>query len=153
MDTFVQLLSQWGCLGMFISALLAGSVLPFSSEAVLVACVGLGLDPVLAALSATAGNVLGGLTCYWMGHLGKLSWIENVFKVKRERLDSATRFVQGRGSWMAFFGFLPLMGSAILIVLGLMRARVLPVTFYMALGKALRYAILVAAMVGLIQAF
>ena len=58
---------------MFLSAFLAGTVLPFSSEAVLLACVGCGLDPVMSVLSTTAGNVLGGLTCYGIGHLGKWS--------------------------------------------------------------------------------
>ena len=46
MDTFLQLLTDWGYFGMFLSAFLAGTILPFSSEAVLLACVGLGLDPV-----------------------------------------------------------------------------------------------------------
>ena len=153
MDAFVQLLTDWGYWGMFVSALLAGSVLPFSSETVLVACIGLGLDPVVATLSATAGNVLGGLTCYGIGHLGKLDWIEKYFKVRREQLDKASRFIRGRGSWMAFFGFLPLLGSAILIVLGLMRSRVLPVALFMAFGKFLRYAVLVAATLGVIHSF
>lgn len=49
---------------MFLSAFLAGTILPFSSEAVLLACVGLGLDPVWSTIATTAGNVLGGLTCY-----------------------------------------------------------------------------------------
>ena len=76
MDTMLQFLTEWGYWGMFISAFLAGTVLPFSSEAVLLACIGLGLDPVLSTLSTTAGNALGGLTCYWIGHLGKMEWIE-----------------------------------------------------------------------------
>ena len=39
MDALVQFLIDWGYLGMFFSALLAGSVVPFSSEAVLAALV------------------------------------------------------------------------------------------------------------------
>lgn len=153
MDAFVQLLTEWGYWGMFVAAFLAGSVLPFSSETVLVACIGLGLDPVSATLWATAGNVLGGLTCYWMGHLGKLDWIERYFKVKHEQIEKASRFVRGRGAWIAFFGFVPLMGSAILIVLGLMRSRAWAVALFMAIGKFLRYAVLVAAMQGIIHSF
>ena len=84
MDAFLQLLTDWGYAGMFISAFLAGTILPFSSEAVLLACVGLGLDPVWSTISTTAGNALGGITCYWIGHLGKIEWIEN----HRIRLDA-----------------------------------------------------------------
>ena len=68
MDAFLHYLTEWGYIGMFISAFLAGTILPFSSEAVLLACIGLGLDPVWSTISTTAGNALGGLTCYWIGH-------------------------------------------------------------------------------------
>lgn len=56
MDTFLQLLTEWGYIGMFLSAFLAGTILPFSSEAVLLACVGLGLDPIWSTISTTAGT-------------------------------------------------------------------------------------------------
>ena len=144
MDAFIQFLTEWGYWGMFLSAFLAGTILPFSSEAVMLACVGLGLDPVLSTLATTAGNALGGLTCYWIGHLGKMEWIEKYFRVDHKQLEKATRFIHGRGSWMAFFSFLPIIGDAVLIALGLMRANVWIVTFSMTLGKLARYAILVA---------
>ena len=144
MDAFIQFLTEWGYWGMFLSAFLAGTIQPFSSEAVMLACVGLGLDPVLSTLATTAGNALGGLTCYWIGHLGKMEWIEKNFREDHKQLEKATRFIHGRGSWLAFFSFLPIIGDAVLIALGLMRANVWIVTFSMTLGKLARYAILVA---------
>lgn len=152
MDAFIQLLTDWGYVGMFLSAFLAGTILPFSSEAVLLACIGLGLDPVASTLATTAGNALGGLTCYWIGHLGKMEWIEKYFKVDQKQMDKATRFIHGRGSWMALFSFLPVIGDAILIVLGLMRANIWIVAVSMIAGKLLRYALLVAAALGIIHA-
>lgn len=152
MDAFIQLLTDWGYVGMFLSAFLAGTILPFSSEAVLLACIGLGLDPVASTLATTAGNALGGLTCYWIGHLGKMEWIEKYFKVDQKQMDKATRFIHGRGSWMALFSFLPVIGDAILIVLGLMRANIWIVAVSMIVGKLLRYALLVAAALGIIHA-
>ena len=62
-DSMIQLLIEWGLPGMFIAALLAGSVVPFSSEVVLVALVQLGLPPVACLVSATLGNTAGGMTC------------------------------------------------------------------------------------------
>lgn len=152
MDAFIQLLTDWGYVGMFLSAFLAGTILPFSSEAVLLACIGLGLDPVASILATTAGNALGGLTCYWIGHLGKMEWIEKYFKVDQKQMDKATRFIHGKGSWMALFSFLPVIGDAILIVLGLMRANIWIVAVSMTAGKLLRYALLVAAALGIIHA-
>lgn len=152
MDAFIQLLTDWGYVGMFLSAFLAGTILPFSSEAVLLACIGLGLDPVASTLATTAGNALGGLTCYWIGHLGKMEWIEKYFKVDQKQMDKATRFIHGKGAWMALFSFLPVIGDAILIVLGLMRANIWIVAVSMTAGKLLRYALLVAAALGIIHA-
>lgn len=142
MDTVLQFLLDWGYLGMFIGAFIAGSILPFSSEVVLAAGITLGLDPILCIISSTIGNVAGGMTCYWMGHLGNMEWIEKYFHVKKEKLDKASRFVHGKGAWMGFFGFIPILGSAISIVLGLMRANILIVLISMTIGKILRYAIL-----------
>lgn len=50
-DTLVQLLIDWGYVGLFISALLAGSIIPFSSEIVMVALVKVGLSPALCVYS------------------------------------------------------------------------------------------------------
>ena len=96
-DSMIQLLIEWGLPGLFISALLAGSIVPFSSELVLVALVKLGLPPIACLISATLGNTVGGMTCYYMGRLGKVSWIEKYFKVKKEKVDKMVKFLQGKG--------------------------------------------------------
>ena len=90
-DSTIQLLIEWGLPGLFISALLAGSIVPFSSELVLVALVKLGLPPTACILAATLGNTAGGMTCYYMGRLGKISWIEKYFKVKKEKVDKMVK--------------------------------------------------------------
>ena len=65
MDAFIETVSQilidWGYPGLFISALLAGSIVPFSSEIVLLGLVKLGLDPTLCLISASLGNTAGAL--------------------------------------------------------------------------------------------
>ena len=94
-DSAIQLLIEWGLPGLFISALLAGSIVPFSSELVLVALIKLGLPPIACLLSATLGNTAGGMTCYYMGRLGKIAWIEKYFKVKKEKVDKMVNFLQG----------------------------------------------------------
>lgn len=138
-----ELLVTYGYWGMFVSALLAGSVLPFNSEVVIGALKVAGLDPWLLLLAGTAGNVAGGLFNYWIGTLGRLDWIEKYLGIKEEKIQRAQRFMRGRGAMMAFFAFLPIIGSAITVALGLMRAN-LPVTVAsMTTGKFLRYAIIV----------
>lgn len=155
MDHFIQLITQlfveWGYLGLFVSAFVAGSILPFSSEVVMVILVKMGLDPAICVLSATLGNTLGGMSCYWIGHIGKPEWIRKYLKVDQAKLDKATRFMGGKGAWMAFFAFLPYIGEAIAIVLGLMRSNVWITTLSMFAGKLLRYVLMLAALKGLVD--
>ena len=151
METITQLLIDWGYLGLFISALLAGSIIPFSSELVMVALVKVGLSPAVCVLAATLGNTLGGTTCYYMGHLGKTDWIEKYFKVKKEKIEKTQRFLQGKGALMAFFAFLPFVGEAIAIALGFMRSNVFLTTTSMFAGKLLRYIAMLLALQGAIS--
>lgn len=150
-DALVQILIDWGYPGLFVSALLAGSIVPFSSELVMVALVKVGLSPVMCVLAATLGNTVGGMTCYYMGRLGKTDWIEKYFKVKKEKIDKTQRFLQGKGALMAFFAFLPFVGEAIAIALGFMRSNVYLTTASMFVGKLVRYIVMLLALQGIIS--
>lgn len=145
METLTQIFVDWGYWGMFLAAFVAGSAIPFASEAVLALLVGLGLDPVWCVAAATCGNTLGGMTCYWIGRLGKSEWIVRYLHVGEEKLDRAMRFLGGRGAAMGFFAFLPYIGTAIAIALGLMRSNQWITAASMFVGKALRYAVIAFA--------
>lgn len=143
MDAFVAFLIDWGYWGMLVSAFLAGSILPFSSEAVMVGLIAAGLQPVPLLLYGTAGNVLGAMLNYGVGRLGRIDWIERFLHIKREKLDRAQRFLEGRGAWIAFFAFVPVIGDVFTVALGLMRSNFPITVISIAIGKFLRYALLV----------
>ena len=147
-DTLIQLLIDWGYAGLFMSALLAGSIVPFSSELVMIALVKVGLSPAICVLAATLGKTAGGMTCYYMGRLGKTDWIEKYFKIKKKKIDKMQRFLQGKGALMAFFAFLPFVGEAIAIALGFMRSNVTLTVFSMFVGKLIRYIVMLLALQG-----
>ena len=152
MEAVTQFFIDWGYLGLFLSAFIAGSILPFSSEAVMIVLTRMGLDPVWCVVAATAGNTLGGMTCYWIGTLGKSEWITRL-GVSEKQLARARRFLAGRGALMAFFAFLPTIGEAIAIVLGLMRSNVWLTGGSMLAGKALRYIVVLATFEGAASLF
>ncbi|MBQ1965028.1 MAG: DedA family protein, partial [Tidjanibacter sp.] len=81
-------LLELGYLGLFLGAFLAATVVPFSSDVLLVGMLALGGSPVMTVVMASLGNWTGGLTTYWLGRLGKWEWIERWFKVTRERLEA-----------------------------------------------------------------
>lgn len=142
MDILTAILQEYGYWGMFASAFLAGSVLPFSSEAVMLGLL-TKLDAWPLIVYGTAGNVLGGILNYYIGRLGKTEWIEKYLKIKQEKIAKAERFMAGRGAWMGFFAFVPILGSAITVTLGLMRANPVITFLSIAIGKFLRYFLLV----------
>ena len=142
MGALIDILIDFGYWGMLAAAFLAGSFFPFSSEAVMTALVAVGFDPVQLTIYATIGNVAGGLFNYGVGRMGRLDWIEKYLHVSKESLDKATKFMGGHGAWMGFFAFVPILGSAITICLGLMRANIIISVISITLGKFIRYAIL-----------
>ena len=128
---------------MLVSDFLAGSFFPFSSEVVMSGLQAAGLEPIQLVLYGSIGNVLGSMFNYGVGRMGKLEWIEKYLHVKKESLDKAQNFMADRGAWMGFFAFLPLLGSAITIVLGLTRANIVISVISITIGKVLRYVLLV----------
>jgi len=142
-DGFIELLTSYGYWGMFLAAFLAGSFFPFSSEAVMVGLMAAGLDPWVLMIYGTSGNVLGSVVNYCIGRMGKTEWFEKYLHVKPESMKKARRFMRGHGAWMGFFAFVPLLGSAITILLGLMRANPVITFISITLGKLFRYIILI----------
>lgn len=144
-DTLTLLLQQYGYWGMLLAAFLAGSFFPFSSEAVMLGLLAAGLHPIPLVVYGTIGNVAGSLFNYAVGRMGHLEWIEHYLHVKKHDIDKAQHFMAGHGAWMGFFAFLPIIGSAITITLGLMRANFLISLISITLGKTLRYIILMVS--------
>ena len=143
MSWIIDFLMSWGYWGMLVSAFLAGSFFPFSSEVVMSGLQAAGLEPIQLVLYGSIGNVLGSMFNYGVGRMGKLEWIEKYLHVKKESLDKAQNFMADRRAWMGFFAFLPLLGSAITIVLGLTRANIVISVISITIGKVLRYVLLV----------
>ena len=149
----MDILISWGYFGLFVATFLAGSILPFSSELVLSGLLAAGSDSFWCLIAATAGNFLGGMTCYYIGHLGKIEWIEKYLKVNEKKLQKALTFLHGKGAFMAFFTFVPLVGDLLAVGLGYMRANVFITSVSMLTGKFLRYLIWIQVTYEIINLF
>ena len=149
MEFLTDILLGYGYWGMLLAAFLAGSFFPFSSEAVMLALLAAGLDPWPLVVYGTIGNVLGSAVNYGVGRMGRLDWIERYLHISQQSMQRAETFMAGRGALMGFFAFLPVLGSAITILLGLMRANI-PLSFLsITAGKLLRYLLLIYSVVAL----
>lgn len=143
MDTVIDYLIDYGYWGMFVAAFIAGSVFPFSSETVMAGLQLAGLDPLHLLIWGTIGNVAGSMFNYYVGRLGRLEWIEKYLHVKKEKVISTQHWMETRGAWMGVLCFLPILGSAIAVTLGFMRANPWVSLVSIFIGKVVRYAILV----------
>lgn len=138
----MHILEGYGYWGMTIAAFLAGSVFPFSSEAVMVSLQIAGLEPWPLFLSASVGNVAGSMFNYYVGRLGRLEWIEKYLHIKREKVLRTQAWMENRGVWMGTLCFLPIIGSALSVAMGYMRANPYKSFVAISIGKTVRYGIL-----------
>ena len=134
---------------MFAAAFLAGSFVPFSSEAVMTALVVVGLNEWLLLIYSTLGNTLGGMFNYGVGLLGSDTWIYRLFHLRQDRLERAKKQIRRHGAWMGLLAWLPFLGSVITIALGLLRVSLWRSALTVTLGKVARYILLAFLLQGL----
>ncbi|MGX5826335.1 YqaA family protein [Mesorhizobium sp. 43Arga] len=130
---------------LFISAFLAATVLPISSEAVLAGLVVSGRgDPWLLLMLATIGNTLGSVMNWVLGRgidgLRNSRW----FPVTADRYEQARRTFRRFGEWTLLFAWLPVVGDALTLAAGAARVNLGVFVALVATGKAARYAVIVA---------
>lgn len=153
MEQLSEILIGYGPWGMFISAFLAGSILPFSSEPVMVALLAVGGNPWALFFAASAGNTLGGVTCYYIGRTASPEWVQRTFRIKKKHMERARALVSRWGAWMGFLCWFPVIGEAILVALGIMRSHPLATNVAMFVGRTLRYAAVLFSALGIARFF
>ncbi len=133
--------------GLFVSAFLAATLIPGSSEAALAGALLLFPGSVVALVTvATAGNTAGAVLNWFLGRffidlVGK-RW----FPVTARRLEQAAGLFNRYGSWPLLFSWLPLVGDPMTVAAGALRVRLLVFLPLVLIGKAARYAVVAAAM-------
>ncbi|AZO61843.1 DedA family protein [Mesorhizobium sp. M1A.F.Ca.IN.022.07.1.1] len=126
---------------LFVSAFLAATVLPVSSEVVLVGLLATGRgDPALLFTVATIGNTLGSVVNWILGRgidaLRSKQWIP----ITPRQFERASRMFRRYGAWTLLFAWLPVVGDAFTVVAGAARVRLALFVVLVGLGKAARYA-------------
>lgn len=148
MDWLISLFSEYGYVGMGLLAFLSGSIVPITSEVLLIFFLGVGLNAVLLTIVATAGNTLGGICCYFIGMIADKEKSFKMFKITPRRMQRADRIIQRYGYWAAFISFVPVLGETLLILLGVMRVSWWKVAIVMAIGKLVRYTFITLSYLG-----
>ena len=138
-----------GYVGLFLSALLAATVLPFSSEAVLVGLMAArDYDMIWLWFLASLGNVLGAAVNWGLGRFC-LRWQDRRwFPVDKEKLDRAGRWFSRYGVWSLLLAWVPFIGDPLTFAAGVLRVNFWLFLLLVSIGKAGRYAVVILAAQG-----
>ncbi|MFB6326386.1 MULTISPECIES: YqaA family protein [Pantoea] len=124
---------------MFGSSFLSATLLPGSSEALLIAFLIAKKTSVYGLLlAASLGNTLGGLTNIIIGRLLPL-------KRQGRWHDTAMTWLHRLGPAALLFSWLPVIGDLLCVLAGWLRFAWLPAMLFLAVGKTLRYIVIATA--------
>ena len=134
---------------LFSSSFLSATLLPGGSEVNLVYLLGTTETTAATLIAvATLGNTLGGFTNYGLGALAargiRISYFE------KEHRQSALDKVRRHGSWVLLLAWVPFLGDPLCLAAGYVRTRFWETLAFMAIGKCLRYVVLVYLATGFI---
>jgi membrane protein YqaA with SNARE-associated domain len=134
-----QFSAEAGLSGLFLASFLAATLLPGGSELVLAAILHRHPEQAAAAwLLATTGNTLGGMTTYAMGRL-----------IPQKLAPEKSALAERHGAPILLLAWAPLIGDALCAAAGWLRLPWLPCVLWMALGKGVRYAVIIAGVAAL----
>ena len=135
-------LSSLGYVGLFLSAFLAATILPLSSEVVLGTLYSSGLSALNLLIVASLGNVLGSLVNYVLGlKYGKVIAIKWL-RIKESTFERASDIYMKWGKWSLLLAWVPVIGDPITLVAGTLRTHFVFFLFCIAFCKTARYAVL-----------
>ena len=142
----MDFLLHYGLAGLFLAGFLSGSIFPFNSEAVMTVLILAGINAVSCLVVATLGNMLGGISIYYLGYLGNIKWIEKYAKVKEAKIQAILPRLNKYGPPIATLSFVPVIGDVVILGLGFFRISPLLTTVFMFIGKVGRYAFIIWVM-------
>ena len=140
-----------GYLGLFLSALVAATMLPMQSEVVLAGLLALGDQPAWALIAvATAGNVLGAVVNWLLGryfeHFRDRRW----FPVRESQLDRFQRMYHRWGRWSLLLSWAPFIGDPLTVIAGVLREPLWSFTLIVLVAKLGRYLVVAGLTLGVL---
>jgi membrane protein YqaA with SNARE-associated domain len=131
--------------GLFFSALIAATLLPMQSEAVLAGLiVASKQSPVLLIVVASLGNILGAVINWLMGRGIERFKDRTWFPAKGAVLERAQNWYSRYGKWSLLLSWLPIIGDPLTVIAGVMREPLRTFIVLVAIGKITRYIFIAA---------
>ncbi|HYF29494.1 MAG TPA: YqaA family protein [Chitinophagaceae bacterium] len=130
-------------IGLFLAALLAATIIPAQSEAVLVGLLIAGkYNPWLLVGVASLGNVLGSIINWLLGYGIQQLKHKKWFPIKPASLERAIAWYQRWGRWSLLLSWVPIIGDPLTVAAGVMREKLWIFIVLVTIAKAGRYCVL-----------
>ena len=138
-------------LGLFLSALIAATLLPAQSEVVLAGLLVLGEQSVWALIAvATVGNVLGSVINWVLGryieHFRGRRW----FPVCESQFDRFQRMYHRWGRWSLLLSWAPFIGDPLTVIAGVLREPLWSFVLIVLVAKLGRYLVVAGLTLGIL---
>ncbi|WP_029057187.1 YqaA family protein [Stappia stellulata] len=132
---------------LFLGAFLAATLIPFSSEIMLLSALAAGDVPASFLVAAAAsGNILGSAVNWAIGRY-LVAWRNHRwFPFTPAQIERASSRFARYGTWSLLFAFLPVVGDPLTFAAGFLKVPFWRFLILVSLGKTARYVALAAAM-------
>ena len=127
-------------LSLFLISFLAATLLPLSSELVLIGLLNMNEHNSFALVAiASLGNILGSVFNWLLG-LYLFKYINKKwFPFKERQINNASKRFEKFGAWSLLFAWLPIIGDPLTFVAGILKVNLLLFLVLVAVGKISRY--------------
>lgn len=134
--------------GLFLTALVAATILPMQSEAALVALLLADYTPLLLIAVASAGNILGSVINWLLGRGIERFRHARWFPASPAALERAQGWYRRYGKWSLLLSWAPVIGDPLTVVAGVLREPFPVFLLLVAVAKIGRYVVLAALTLG-----
>jgi membrane protein YqaA with SNARE-associated domain len=135
-------IAAWG--GLFLAALVAATIFPGQSEAVLVGLLLADHSPVALVAVASLGNVLGSVINWLLGRGIERFRGHRWFPASETSLERARAWYLRYGKWSLLFSWVPIVGDPLTVVAGVLREPLPVFLLLVTIAKMGRYIVLTA---------
>ena len=125
---------------LFIVSLLAATLLPLGSEALLLYDLSLGYNTFLLLLFATLGNTIGSVINYFLGYKGVDFLIKQKY-LNQKQLQKATNIFEKYGAYSLLISWMPIIGDPITFVAGVLKYEFRKFVILVFVAKGVRYVV------------
>jgi len=134
--------------GLFLVALIAATIIPMKSEAVLVGLLLADYTPWLLIAVASVGNVLGSVINWLLGRGIETFRNRPWFPARASQLARAQDWYQRFGKWSLLLSWMPVIGDPLTVIAGVLREPFVTFLVLVTMAKVGRYLVLTAATLG-----